>query len=190
MVYAVIYTLFLVGIICYLHAREYLRLRPVFQGFSLTIGSDLYLLVNPGARREYLHPAPPKLSYFHGTLMPMNGTSAGMPVAGTFGFANLTTDAMHHIYKGIKPDFSRILLRSCPIQDASVIRYGPGGNSLSHGGPYFSWFRYTQRALLYPICKTGEAENSTSWFSSLARPTQLTQRRICIYPTAVTLYQL
>jgi hypothetical protein len=70
------------------------------QGFSLTIGSDLYLVVNPTARREYLHPTPPKLSYFHGALTPMNGTSVGMPVAGTFGFANLTTDAMDHIYKG------------------------------------------------------------------------------------------
>jgi len=30
----------------------------------------------------------------------MNGTFVGMTVAGTFGFANLTTDVMHHIYKG------------------------------------------------------------------------------------------
>lgn len=101
MVYAVIYTLFLVSIICHWDCRAVLYSPIYFQGFSLTIGSDLYLLVNPQARREYLHPTPPKLSYVHGALTPMNGTSIGMSVTGTFGFANLTTDAVNHIYKGM-----------------------------------------------------------------------------------------
>lgn len=99
MVYAVIYTLFLVFFCCLGDKGITCSLIPL-QGFSLTIGSDLYLVVNPTARQEYLHPAPPRLSYIHGALTPMNGTSVSMPVVGTFGFANLTTDAMQHIYKG------------------------------------------------------------------------------------------
>ena len=57
-------------------------------------------MTNKHARHEYLHPAPPPESYFHGIFTAMNGTSSGTHINGTFGFANLTNDAIH---KGLPP---------------------------------------------------------------------------------------
>jgi hypothetical protein len=121
----------------------------------------------------------------------MNGTSVGMSVAGTFGFANLTTDAMHHVYKGMCPASELFaVICSIVIQDAFVIPNGPGGGCNSLGGRYFSWYHSIRLVRLCPTCKIGEAGNYTSWFSSHAHLMLLTQRQICIYLTAATLYQL
>ncbi|KZT30722.1 DUF1212-domain-containing protein [Neolentinus lepideus HHB14362 ss-1] len=70
MVYAVIYTLFL--------------------GFGLTIGSELYLIFNPHARHIVNHSGGTEV--VHGQFMARNGSSAFVPLGGTFSFTQCYRD--------------------------------------------------------------------------------------------------
>ncbi|KAH7930553.1 DUF1212-domain-containing protein [Leucogyrophana mollusca] len=83
MVYSIIYTLFL--------------------GFGLTIGSDLYLVVNPFARRELQRASIPNYKMFHGNFTPHNG-SYPLHGASTFGFADSTIVDHRYILRGCYRD--------------------------------------------------------------------------------------
>ncbi|KAJ7630769.1 hypothetical protein FB45DRAFT_979018 [Roridomyces roridus] len=80
LVYAIIYTLFL--------------------GFGLTIGSDLYLVVDRRARRNF-YAGPPKapLLYTHGIFQTLNGSDAGMQFPGVLGL-NQESFEEKHIMQG------------------------------------------------------------------------------------------
>ncbi|GLB35987.1 putative threonine/serine exporter [Lyophyllum shimeji] len=78
-VYAIIYTLFL--------------------GFGLTIGSDLYLVVDRRARRAYYRGNTPQdLTYTHGRFTMVNGSSPWISVSGVL--AQGSSTEFDHIYKG------------------------------------------------------------------------------------------
>ncbi|TFK30815.1 hypothetical protein FA15DRAFT_662871 [Coprinopsis marcescibilis] len=90
-VYAIIYTLFL--------------------GFGLTIGSDLYLLVDPKARKNYYHStsdatnhAHSNLTYLHGTFMMLNGSSVLTPITGVLGIHEDGGKGSNIIVKGCVRD--------------------------------------------------------------------------------------
>ncbi|KAJ7071193.1 hypothetical protein C8F01DRAFT_1109503 [Mycena amicta] len=79
-VYAIIYTLFL--------------------GFGLTIGSDLYLVVDSRARRAYYTgPATAPPTFTHGTFQTLNGTHPGTLVAGVLGLTGRSYET-EHVIKG------------------------------------------------------------------------------------------
>ncbi|KAJ6519652.1 hypothetical protein C8R45DRAFT_29694 [Mycena sanguinolenta] len=79
-VYAIIYTLFL--------------------GFGLTIGSDLYLVVDHRARHAYYSgPVTLPPTYIHGTFAMFNGTNPGIPVSGVLGLTGESYE-MEHVIKG------------------------------------------------------------------------------------------
>nr|GAT47838.1 predicted protein [Mycena chlorophos] len=79
-VYAIIYTLFL--------------------GFGLTIGSDLYLVVDSRARRAYYTgPATAPPTYTHGTFEMVNGTNPGTLISGVLGLTGRSYET-EHIIKG------------------------------------------------------------------------------------------
>jgi len=67
------------------------------QGFGLTIGSDLYLLVNPKAQRALEAINHPTAEFLHGNFTEYNGTTL-YQFAGTFGFENATNS--QHVQKG------------------------------------------------------------------------------------------
>ncbi|TCD65656.1 hypothetical protein EIP91_002329 [Steccherinum ochraceum] len=69
MVYAIIYTLFL--------------------GFSLTIGSDLYLVTNKNARANMARLSNAESQIAHGALLNMNTTTPFGPLEGAFEFVNV-----------------------------------------------------------------------------------------------------
>ncbi|KAJ7783602.1 hypothetical protein DFH07DRAFT_193503 [Mycena maculata] len=79
-VYAIIYTLFL--------------------GFGLTIGSDLYLVVDRHARLVYYSgPATMPPTYTHGTFQMTNGSTPGMLVSGVLGLTGQSYE-VEHVVKG------------------------------------------------------------------------------------------
>ncbi|KAF8213229.1 hypothetical protein K438DRAFT_1956639 [Mycena galopus ATCC 62051] len=79
-VYAIIYTLFL--------------------GFGLTIGSDLYLVVDRRARRAYYTgPATLPPTYTHGVFQMMNGTNPGISIRGVLGLTGESYET-EHVIKG------------------------------------------------------------------------------------------
>lgn len=96
-VYAIIYTLFLVGPRC---PRAFPSQSQLFQGFGLTIGSDFYLVIDRRARRAYYRSSiPENLTYTHGQFLMTNGTSPFSLITGVLGQGN----AIHlgeHIIKG------------------------------------------------------------------------------------------
>jgi hypothetical protein len=96
MVYAIIYTLFLVRLIrnCFVTSQIH------NQGFGLTIGSDLYLVLNKHARHNLDKAEAERYTMYHGTFHAENGTSP-VPGGAIFGFAQ-TNDP--HIVNGIGLD--------------------------------------------------------------------------------------
>ncbi|KAJ7225690.1 hypothetical protein GGX14DRAFT_348642 [Mycena pura] len=79
-VYAIIYTLFL--------------------GFGLTIGSDLYLVVDHRARNAYYSgPATAPTTYTHGTFQMLNGSDPGVFISGVLGLTGRSYES-EHIKKG------------------------------------------------------------------------------------------
>ncbi|KIJ68213.1 hypothetical protein HYDPIDRAFT_82792, partial [Hydnomerulius pinastri MD-312] len=82
MVYAIIYTLFL--------------------GFGLTIGSDLYLVVNPHARRALEKSAIPNYKMFHGSFQARNGSSTLSH--SVFGFAKAPSLDRNYMLRGCHRD--------------------------------------------------------------------------------------
>lgn len=71
-----------------------------FQGFGLTIGSDLYLVVDRRAHRAYYHPrVSPNLTYTHGQFISMNGSTPFSPLTGVIGQMARSNGA-EHIVKG------------------------------------------------------------------------------------------
>ncbi|KAH7885933.1 DUF1212-domain-containing protein [Phlebopus sp. FC_14] len=83
MVYAIIYTLFL--------------------GFGLTIGNDLYLVVNPHARRALEKAATPSYRMYHGSWHAENGS---YPLSGgvVFGFAKAASLDRNYLLRGCHRD--------------------------------------------------------------------------------------
>ncbi|KAI9461759.1 DUF1212-domain-containing protein [Boletus coccyginus] len=78
MVYATIYTLFL--------------------GFGLAIGSDIYLVINPRARRALERSQMPSYTVFHGSFQAGNGT---FPLGGAvFGFAQAASLDRNYLLRG------------------------------------------------------------------------------------------
>ncbi|KAJ7099631.1 hypothetical protein C8R43DRAFT_250451 [Mycena crocata] len=83
-VYAVIYTLFL--------------------GFGLTIGSDVYLVIDRRARADYYAgPATMPAQYFRGTFQMSNGSNPGTLVSGTLGLTGQNLETAY-IFKGCYRD--------------------------------------------------------------------------------------
>ncbi|KAJ7487413.1 hypothetical protein B0H11DRAFT_1088960 [Mycena galericulata] len=80
LVYAIIYTLFL--------------------GFGLTIGSDIYLVVDHRARRAYYAgPVTGPTTYEHGTFAMINGSTPGMQISGILGVTAQSYER-EHVIKG------------------------------------------------------------------------------------------
>lgn len=96
MVWAIIYTLFLVctlGMTSNPHnAHNYL------QGFSLTIGSDLYLVVNKHARTNMALATLAESQTAHGVLLNNNDTTPFGPLSGIFEIVNMGIGG--NVYKG------------------------------------------------------------------------------------------
>ncbi|KAF7339793.1 hypothetical protein MVEN_01895800 [Mycena venus] len=70
------------------------------QGFGLTIGSDLYLVVDHRARRAYYSgPATMPPTDYHGVFQMLNGTNSGVPVSGTLGLTGESYET-EHVIKG------------------------------------------------------------------------------------------
>lgn len=110
-VYAIIYTLFLVRTnrISFKHSTAKNRI----QGFGLTIGSDFYLVLDRHARRQYYHDSlTTNLTYTHGQFIFSNSTSLGM-VSGVIGTAIHPTHASNSTMalKVVKGTFSAAFLR-------------------------------------------------------------------------------
>ncbi|TFY70919.1 hypothetical protein EVG20_g2083 [Dentipellis fragilis] len=83
LVYAIIYTFFL--------------------GFGLTIGSDVYLMINARAHHTVETMSNPIGDYIHGSLLEYNATGHGLVrVSGTFGFSAVTNTL--HLSKGCYRD--------------------------------------------------------------------------------------
>ncbi|KAA1467895.1 DUF1212-domain-containing protein [Dentipellis sp. KUC8613] len=83
LVYAIIYTFFL--------------------GFGLTIGSDVYLMINARAHHTVETMNNPIGDYIHGSLLEYNATGHGLVrVSGTFGFSAVTNTM--HLSKGCYRD--------------------------------------------------------------------------------------
>lgn len=97
-VYAVIYTLFLVRCVLIDHYTLYIDL---FQGFGLTIGSDFYLVVDRRARKAYYaNSTPTNLTYTHGRFVMANGSIPFIPIQGILGQANALNYEQQHLVKG------------------------------------------------------------------------------------------
>jgi hypothetical protein len=99
-VYAIIYTLFLVNNCSSVYQTPVDLL--FIQGFGLTIGSDFYLVVDRRARRAYYQkPMPKDLSYSHGQFTMTNGSAPFISVNGVLGQASALTYEMQHVVKGL-----------------------------------------------------------------------------------------
>jgi hypothetical protein len=102
MVYAIIYTLFLVRDISYLHDT---LLNHYRQGFGLTLGSDLFLAINARARHEYQSTGrviiPKNLTRHHGHFTPLNGTQPFVQISASLGFLSSSNFQTEHIVKGM-----------------------------------------------------------------------------------------
>ncbi|KIY45785.1 DUF1212-domain-containing protein, partial [Fistulina hepatica ATCC 64428] len=79
-VYAVIYTLFL--------------------GFGLTLGSDLYLVIDRRAHDQYYLGRNSQRNYIHGTFTMMNGSVPFVPITGTIATGSDADYQMAHMVKG------------------------------------------------------------------------------------------
>ena len=93
-VYAIIYTLFLVR-----DASTLFFEANVIQGFGLTIGSDLYLVVDRRARRIYYQGNIQDYVYIHGTFSSTNGSTPLTNIKGVIGWEGNAT-GLQHVYKG------------------------------------------------------------------------------------------
>lgn len=76
------------------------------QGFGLTIGSDLYILVDPKIRRHYYLPnsddaSNRNLTYLHGAFTMLNGTSQLHPISGVLGMGEVLDNGTDLIVKGM-----------------------------------------------------------------------------------------
>lgn len=100
-VYAIIYTLFLVSTSSYLLMWALKVFDLILQGFGLTIGSDFYLVVDRRARRIYYRSSIPEgLNYTHGKFLMVNGSEPFVPLVGVLGQGNITGYATDHTIKG------------------------------------------------------------------------------------------
>jgi len=98
MVYAIIYTLFLVrDLVFVLHPAAQLGLT---QGFGLTIGSDFYLVLDNRARHNYYRSiVPQNLNYTHGQFMITNASNASMTINGVLGVGHVGSNLPDHTVK-------------------------------------------------------------------------------------------
>lgn len=97
MVYAIIYTLFLVGLERFTLPFSDYRIR-LAQGFGLAIGSDIYLVIDPRARRALEKSQTPTYRMLHGTFQAENGTS--LLGEGVFGFAKAASLDKNYLLRG------------------------------------------------------------------------------------------
>ena len=73
----------------------------MLQGFGLTIGSDIYLVVDRRARRTYYHSSTTEgLNYTHGKFLMANGSEPFVPLVGVLGQGNITIYTANHTIKG------------------------------------------------------------------------------------------
>lgn len=92
-VYAIIYTLFLVNIpqVSSLTSDLFLSMT---KGFGLTIGSDFYLVLDKRARQMYYRSSiSDNLSYTHGRFVMLNGSDPLVPISGVIGLGRLVGNA-------------------------------------------------------------------------------------------------
>ena len=102
MVYAIIYTLFLVSGAS--ASAGVLAAQPFVQGFGLTIGSDFYLLVSPQARRNLAATNLLDSQVLHGFLIDTNTTASLADLGGTFTFLQSARPEERHVIKGCYRD--------------------------------------------------------------------------------------
>jgi hypothetical protein len=76
-----------------------------YQGFGLTLGSDLFLFLDPGARHAYETAgrvvAPQNLTRHHGHFTALNGSATGIAIPASFGFMSATNFEIQHNIKGM-----------------------------------------------------------------------------------------
>ncbi|KAJ7786134.1 hypothetical protein B0H16DRAFT_1681312 [Mycena metata] len=129
-VYAIIYTLFL--------------------GFGLTIGSDLYLVVDHRAREAYYSgPATMPTTYTHGVFQMINGTNPGVPFGGVLGLTGRSYES-EHIIKGCFRDPSWNWARQ-PFPWWTMLFLVPlysTSSSLSNLQSVFTWNSRKQLAIM------------------------------------------
>ncbi|KAJ7357192.1 hypothetical protein B0H14DRAFT_2331634, partial [Mycena olivaceomarginata] len=129
-VYAIIYTLFL--------------------GFGLTIGSDLYLVVDRRARRAYYAgPATLPPTYTHGVFQMLNGTDPGTFVSGVLGLTGESYE-IEHVVKGCFRDPSWNWARQ-PFPWWTMLFLVPlysASSSLSNLQSIFTWNSRKQLAIM------------------------------------------
>ena len=132
-VYAIIYTLFLVSCATtqFRHNSESCQLKLLIsQGFGLTIGSDFYLVLDQHARRVYYQkPIPTNVTVSHGQFTPLNGTITS-PVMGVLSMGSTIPYEMQHVVKGVT--FSR---RACRFRDRLCLPLG------CFRDPSWPWYR-------------------------------------------------
>ena len=71
-----------------------------YQGFGLTIGSDFYLLVNPGARRNLAATNLLDSEVLHGYILNANASLPMAYLGATFTFIETEDSGHSHIVKG------------------------------------------------------------------------------------------
>jgi len=123
MVYALIYTLFLVMSRATFQHRS--QLTPLVQGFGLQIGNDFYLLFDPTARRrlDELAASLSSTVLLSGTWLSDNGTDgSGIPLNGTWTFAHSVSPQDEDIINGCyRPKRFPWYLQPFPIWTAVII---------------------------------------------------------------------
>lgn len=89
MVYAVIYSLFLV---CHMSTAVGIGLNSLLQGFGIAVGSDFYYLFDPAARRQHQQLNTVSSYTLQGSFSASNSTSP-YDLTGTFTFTNNSLSA-------------------------------------------------------------------------------------------------
>ena len=102
-VYAIIYTLFLVRSLTLSFSSV---ANICFQGFGLTIGSDFFLVLDSRARRNYYRSSiPTNLNYTRGYFLLSNGSHPGLATPGVLGVGHAGTNLPAHT---VKSEFKKI----------------------------------------------------------------------------------
>ncbi len=99
-VYAIIYTLFLVNMS---PLSSLISDSPLFmmKGFGLTIGSDFYLVIDKRAHQTYYRSSiSNNLNYTHGRFVMLNGSDPLVPISGVVGLGRLVGSGNSDTIKG------------------------------------------------------------------------------------------
>ncbi|KAI5835310.1 hypothetical protein K523DRAFT_291739 [Schizophyllum commune Tattone D] len=79
----------------------------LFLGFGLSIGSDIFLVIDRHARKEYYATFMYKLNHTHGHFTMINGTAPFVPIGGVLSTGSLASYQLEHLTHGCfrEPDW-------------------------------------------------------------------------------------